>query len=101
MWLVRNRNGTVPFVEHRIDGVFAIFLRVEKAVAAPVGNQALIPKKHAPKQFSDARQDLTGAAEMYLYFPEKSFTFSTFSGHLDDLGPRLTSAALLRKQKKS
>jgi hypothetical protein len=62
---------------------------------------ASIPKKHASKQFPDARQDLSGAAEMYLYFPGKSFTFSMFSRHLDDLGPRLTSAALLRKQEKS
>lgn len=40
-------------------------------------------------------------SEMYLYFPEKTFTFSTFSRHLDDLELRLTSAPLLRKQKKS
>jgi hypothetical protein len=65
VWLVRNRNGSVTFVENRIDGVFAIFLWGEKD--AEGGCQA-------PVRFSQARRDVS-------VFPGKmDYFFNVFRG---------------------
>jgi hypothetical protein len=73
VWQVRKRNGSVTLVEHRMMAFSQYFPGVEKGRRRPL-RCICISRKNG-------------------------LLFQRLSRHLDDLGPRLTSAALLRKQR--
>jgi hypothetical protein len=78
VWLVRNRNGTVTFVEHRLMAFLQYSPQSKRAVTAPVGTaiRSQTSSRNAPLR------NLAGAkGEIVSVFPGRmDYFFDVFRG---------------------
>jgi hypothetical protein len=77
VWLVRNRNGTVTFVEHRLMR-FCNIRRSRKEPSPPQWEPQFAPKRAPAKAAVMRHSEISQAQKvrLYLYFPEEWITSS-------------------------
>jgi hypothetical protein len=82
VWLVRNRNGTVTFVEHRLMALLQYSPQSKRAVTAPVGTAIRSQTSTRQSSRNAPLRNLAGAkGEIVSVFPGRmDYFFDVFRG---------------------